>query len=407
MSGAPRLVLRARRLAGAPVVAVRAWVRGGARLESIPGQSLVTGRMLGEGTRQRDFRRIAAEAEARGMSLYGFGGVEIHGVACDALAADWELACAWVAELALDSVFPEDRCAWLRRQAQGELESLADQPDVLTGWSFLEQLYAPHALGRPIQGSAASLARLRPEDCAAFHAAGLSHGVVVTAAGEIAEDRVLARLGELFAGLAGPAADAPAPPAPAGSGEIRRIVRTRASDQAHLFLGHLTVPRAHPDYPALELLSVVLGAGSGLAGRIPNRIRERDGLAYTAVATAAAGAGLDPGRLVAYVGTSPPTVERAERAVVEELERLLAQGLEESEVAEARSYLLGRDPFRRETARQWADLLAEATIYGLPVDDPEWVAQSYRDLDRSAAEAAARRHFAPDQLRVTVGLPRS
>ncbi len=406
MSRHPRLVLRARRLAGAPVVAVRAWVRGGARLEAIPGESLVTGRLLGEGTRRRDFRRIAAEAEARGMSLYGFGGAETHGVACDALAADWERACEWVAELVLESAFPEDRCAWLRKQAQGELESLADSPDVLTGWAFLEQLYSPHALGRPIQGSSESLDRLRAADCAAFHAAGLRRGAVVTVAGEIAEDRVQSRLGELFAELAGEAEDTSSPPAPAGGPEARRLVRTRASDQAHLFLGHLTVARADPDYPALELLSVVLGAGSGLAGRIPSRIRERDGLAYTAVATAAAGAGLDRGRLVAYLATSPATVERAERAVVEELRRLLAEGLEDREVAEARSYLLGRDPFRRETARQWADLLAEAAIYGLAVDDADWVAARYRAVDRTAAEAAARRHFDPDRLRVAVGLPR-
>jgi zinc protease len=406
VSRPPRLVLRARRLAGAPVVAVRAWLRGGARVETIPGQSLVTGRMLAEGTRRRDFRRIAADAEARGMSLYGFGGVETHGVACDALATDWERACEWVAELVFDSFFPEDRCDWLRRQAQGELESLADQPDVLTGWAFLEQLYGPHALGRPIHGSAASLDRLRSADCADFHAAGLRQGAVVTVAGDIAEEAVLARLEELFVDLAGEAEDRPAQPAPAGTGAARRAVRTRASDQAHLFLGHLTVPRAHPDFPALELLSVVLGAGSGLAGRIPTRIRERDGLAYTAIATAAAGAGLDPGRLVAYVGTSPPSVERAERAVVEELERLVARGLDDSEVSDARSYLLGREPFRRETARQWADLLAEAAIYGLPVDDPDWVAERYRALDRPAAEDAARRHFDAAALCVTVGLPR-
>ena len=75
-------------------------------------------------------------------------------------------------------------------------------------------------------------------------------------------------------------------------------------------------------------------------------------------------------------------------------------------MSDARSYLLGREPFRRETARQWADLLAEAAIYGLPVDDPDWVAERYRALDRPAAEDAARRHFDAAALRVTVGLPR-
>ena len=131
------------------------------------------------------------------------------------------------------------------------------------------------------------------------------------------------------------------------------------------------MPRRHPDYAALELLAVILGSGAGLTGRIPARIREREGLAYTAYAQTVAGSGLDPGRLVAYVGTSPATVEKAERGVVEEITRLVEDGIEDAELEEARAYLLGREPFRRETARQWADLLIEAEEYGIPLDDFE------------------------------------
>jgi zinc protease len=404
MSG-PRLAVRARRLEGAPILSLRAWVRGGARLESRPGEALVCGRLLGEGTARRDFREIAEASEARGMSLHGFGGFETHGVSCDALAHDWEAAIDGLAELLLESAFPAERCAWLRRQAEGELESLADQADVLTGWAFLAQLYSPHPLARPLQGSAESLAVLRPEECAAFHADGLERGVLVTIAGAIDEAAAEARIRQRLEALLGERIPAPVPPAPSGVMPARAEVSTSAQDQAHLFMGHLTVRRADPDYPAFELLSVVLGAGSGLAGRIPTRIRERDGLAYTAVASAAAGAGLDPGRLVIYVGTSPDTLERAERGVREELERLLNEGLTDEEVDEARSYLLGREPFRRETARQWSDLMAESELYGLPVEDPEWIASRYRELDRPTVEAAARRHLDLDKLVVTVGLP--
>jgi zinc protease len=404
MSG-PRLVVRARRLEGAPILSLRAWVRGGARLESRPGEALVCGRLLGEGTARRDFREIAEASEARGMSLHGFGGFETHGVSCDALAHDWEAAIDGVAELLLESAFPAERCAWLRRQAEGELESLADQADVLTGWGFLAQLYSPHPLARPLQGSAESLAVLRPEECAAFHVDGLERGVLVTIAGAIDEAAAEARIRERLETLRGERIPAPVPAAPSGVMPARTEVSTSAQDQAHLFMGHLTVRRADPDYPAFELLSVVHGAGSGLAGRIPTRIREHDGLAYTAVASAAAGAGLDPGRLVIYVGTSPDTLERAERGVREELERLLHDGLTDEEVDEARSYLVGREPFRRETARQWSDLMAETELYGLPVEDPEWTLYRYRELDRATVEAAARRHLSLGKLKVTVGLP--
>jgi zinc protease len=182
-------------------------------------------------------------------------------------------------------------------------------------------------------------------------------------------------------------------------------VRTDAEDQAHLYVGHRTVKRDHPDYAALELLAVVLGSGSGLNGRIPARIREKEGLAYTAQAQTVSGAGLDVGRLIAYVGTAPATVDQAERGVVEEIAKIVDDGITDQELEDARAYLLGREPFLSETARQWADMLMEAELYGLPVDNPTWRTAELTRPDRQAVEEAARRHIDVSALQVTVGYP--
>ena len=359
-----------RRVEGAPVVAVRLQFRAGGREEPIPGQALLTGRMLTEGTRRRDWRRIAEQAESKGMVVESNGSFESIGVSVDALAADWELALEWAVELLLESAFPEDRCTWLSRQAAAELESLADQPDVKTVWGFHKQLYSPHPRSRPLHGSAESLVGLTPADCAEFHRRASAHGILASVAGVMDEDAVRERLLSLLGTPETGADPYPGPPVPVGTGP-RAFVATDAEDQAHLYVGHLTVPRRHPDYAALELLAVILGSGSGLTGRIPARIREREGLAYTAYAQTVAGSGLDRGRVLAYVGTSPATVEKAERGVVEEITRLVEDGIETAELEESRAYLLGREPFRRETARQWADLLIEAEEYGIPLDDFE------------------------------------
>lgn len=401
---APAPVVRVKRVEGAPVVAIRLSLRAGGRVEPIPGQALLTGRMLTEGTRGRDWRRIAEQAESKGMILQSNGSFEDLSLSIDALAQDWELALEWAAELLFESAFPEDRCAWLARQAAAELESLADQPDVKTAWGFLGQLYAPHPRSRPLHGSAGSLLALTPDDCAGFHRRAQAHGILVTVAGVVDEDAVRERLLRLLGRPESGAEPFPGPPDPVGTGP-RCLVTTDAEDQAHLYVGHLTVPRRHPDYAPLEVLAVILGSGAGLTGRIPARIREREGLAYTAYAQTVANSGLDRGRLLAYVGTSPATVEKAERGVIEEITRVVEEGIEEAELQESRAYLLGREPFRRETARQWADLLLEAEEYGVPVDDFEYRKAELEALDRAAVEAAARRHVRPAELKVTVGLP--
>jgi zinc protease len=404
---------RLKRIEGAPVVAVRLLLAGGARCEAIPGQALLTGRLLSEGTRRRSWEQIAADAEGRGMILASFGGHETHGLSIDALAADWQLALEWLAELAFESIFPEDRLRWLARQATAELEAQADQADLLTARAFAEQLYAPHPRGRPLQGDPASLASLDPERCREFHAAALGWGAFLSVAGEIDEAEVAARAAGLFGELAAggtagrPGPPRPEPPRPAASPLARRDITTHAEDQAHLFLGSRTVARAHPDYPALELAAVLLGTGAGLTGRIPQRIREREGLAYTATADTVGGAGIDEGRLLCYVGTAPETLDQAEASVRDELARFVAEPIPADELESARSYLLGREPFRRETARQWADLMAVSALLDLPLDDPDWHAGRLARLTAEDVAAAARRWIDPERRIVTRGLPAS
>ncbi len=397
--------VRVRRIPGAPRVAIRVVLPGGARRESVPGQSLVTGRMLDEGTPSRSWSEIAAAAEALGLNVSGYGGLESHGLIVDALAEHWRAALDLAAELVFEASFPADRVRWIVRHAAAELDAQADQADVLTARGLVDLLYSPHPKGRPLQGSRASLETLTSALCSELHGAALARGGWVVVAGDIDEPEVVGLAERRFAALPAPGPGEAGPPAPPGPSARRRVVETRARDQAHLFIGQLSVTRGDPDFGALEVAGVILGAGSGLSGRIPARIRDREGLAYAASADAVVAAGIDPGRLVAYVGTSPETVDRAERGVREELARLLADGVSEREVVDARSYLLGREPFRRETARQWADLAAQGRLLGLPLEDPEWSAEEIRAVDRAAVEAALRRHFDVERLGVVVGVP--
>ncbi|HUO86330.1 MAG TPA: insulinase family protein [Thermoanaerobaculia bacterium] len=414
--------VRVRRVEGAPVVSVRVWLDGGARVEGIPGLAYLTGRLLAEGTRRRSWRDIADHVEARGMMLRTFGSFESHGVAVDALADDWQEALELAAELVAEPAFPAERTAWAARQVTAELDSLADRPEVRTAWAFLEQIYAGHRRALPLQGTASALATLASADCAAFHLRALASGLRVTVAGVIDEEGVAARVEQLFATVGDATAEPlptvpPAAPRPGGGRRVVELPAARdegddggegeAEDagQAHLYLGHLTIDRRHDDFEALEVAAVVLGAGAGLTGRIPERIREREGLAYTATAHTTAGAGLDPGRLVVYVGTGVATVAAAETAARQELARLVADGPSAEEVGEAVAYLLGREPFHRETARQWADLLAEADHYRLPLDDPEWRRRRLERLTREEVAAAVARHLRPDDLDVTIGRP--
>ncbi len=403
----PRLVVRVRRVEGMPVMAARMLLRGGSRIERIPGQSLISGRLLAEGSQRRDYQTINRQAEDLGMLVQSFGTHESIGVAVDCLAADWRQALDWLAELALEPSFPADRFEWLRRQASAELDSMLDQPEARASRAFLRQLYGDHPYGRLLHGDAASLAELEAESCAEFHRQALRHGALVVVCGEIDETEVAEHLASLMAPLSGAAEPELPLPSPNSAPPERCEVQAGEADQAHLFAGHLSLRLADPDLPLLELAGVALGAGAGLSGRLPERIRERQGLAYQVGVAVAAGAGLDQGRLTVYVGTAPRNLAKVEQAVREELQRLLDDGLTQDEVEEARAFLVGREPFRRETARQWVARLAEAEFYGLPSDQPDALERRLSGVEPADVQAVLRRILRPQELHLTLGLPRS
>ncbi len=85
--------------------------------------------------------------------------------------------------------------------------------------------------------------------------------------------------------------------------------------------------------------------------------------------------------------------------MIEELARFHAEGPTAEELDEARSYLLGREPFRRETARQWADLAAVGALYGLPLEDPAWSADRIAATTAAEVAAAVARHLDPAAAR--------
>lgn len=401
-----RLRLAALRVPGSGVVAARAWLRGGARCEPLPGLSLLCGRMLVEGSARRTWSEIAEQAEARGVSLGGLATAEVHGVTVDALADDAGLALEWLAELLLEPGFDRTRFELLRGQTLGELRSLADRPEVVTGWAFRDQLYHPHPLAWPSQGTSESLTRLTPDDCQRFHEDAMARGGVVAVAGDINEEAVLADLERLF-GVAVPPAAAAAksePPGPLGRGERRIEVATGSLEQAHVVAGHLTVDRRHPDLPELRALGILLGS-DGLAGLIPNRIREQEGLAYATHVDLLAGAGSDPGAFSVYLGTHPDHVERGLELVRDSLLEVLGQPPEAAVLEECKTGMFGREPFLTETAGLWAGQLVDALLFDLPSYRRSWRIERIERLSPDGVFQAARRHLEPERMLVTVGLP--
>src|SRR5436853_3671826 len=113
------------------------------------------------------------------------------------------------------------------------------------------------------------------------------------------------------------------------------------AQQLNIYLGHLGISRRNPDYYALQVLDTILGGGAGFTARIPQRLRDEMGLAYTTFASITATAGLDPGKFLAYIGTSPDNMKLAIEGLLNEIRRIVDEPVSAEELQDAQDFLTG------------------------------------------------------------------
>ena len=79
-------------------------------------------------------------------------------------------------------------------------------------------------------------------------------------------------------------------------------------------------------------------------------------------------AGIDPGRFVAYIGTSPENTRLAIEGLLNEIRRIVAEPVSAEELQDARDFLTGSFVFAFESSAQIARFLIQASVYDLGFD---------------------------------------
>lgn len=333
------LVVLTERLPGVRSVAVGTWVRSASAHEApaVMGVSHLLEHMVFKGTARRTAREIALALESRGGALDAYTSRDHTSFQAHVLDQDLPLALDVLTDLVRQPALRESDLELERNVVLEEINGVADTPDDLVHELFGATLYPEHPYGRPILGTAATVAALSADDLRAVHRRGYYPGnTVIAAAGNLDHDTVLAEI-ERQGWLAG---DPVAPLAPADAPQAARGVEyaeDRQLSQVHIVMGSDTFPAADPRRWAMSLLSTTLGAG--MSSRLFQRVREEQGLCYAIYCWHAmyrAG-----GNFALYLGTAPHTADAAVATVQQELARVAAEGLPSADLADAKGQLKG------------------------------------------------------------------
>jgi zinc protease len=158
----------------------------------------------------------------------------------------------------------------------------------------------------------------------------------------------------------------------------------------------------HAEFLDARVCNTILGV-FGLMGRLGDKVRDEQGLAYYSYSHLSGGPGPGPWRVVA--GVNPDNVSRAVDSIRGEIRRICEQPVEPEELRDSQAFLTGSMPLQLETNEGVASAILTMERYRLGLD----YLQRYRDLiDRVTPErvqAAARRWLDPDAYALAVAGP--
>ncbi|MEW6658517.1 MAG: pitrilysin family protein [Thermodesulfobacteriota bacterium] len=357
-----------------------------------------TAEFLTLGTRKRTQLQLATDIEARGAALSARGGWDATLVSLEGLAEDLPELMATLAEVVQTPAFPAEEFPLLQDRRAAELAHLLDDPRELANRRFTRLFFGDAAYGHPVTGDLETLEAIGLEDLKKFYHREFTPGdstLVVVGMAPFA--RMQEEAGKLWGGWQGGGpASAPYTQAPERlcSPGVYLLDRPDLT-QSEIRLGHLGLPRSHPDYFPLRLVNYILGEG-GFSSRLMTRIRSDLGCTYGIRSTFHFRRAPGPFVISTFTpGAQTALVVKEIKAVVQEV---MENGITEQELAEAQSYYVGHFPLGLETPRHLGSRVVSMDLYNLGWDYLRRYRERIQEVTLSAAQEAARKHLQPDAL---------
>lgn len=386
-----------------PIVTALAVVDAGASLDSVGAEGVATlaARALGEGTASHDGAALTDRFERLGTALESYADWDSAVAGVTVLSGRLPAALALLAEVLTAPVFPEREIERLKGERIADLLQLRAEPRGLADELFSRFAYdARSRYALPEGGTADSVASLDRGRVTAFYQARYRPGATtLVLAGDVglkdAESLVARELGG-WSGDAPPSARID--DSPASTTRAVHVVSKDDAPQSELRLGHVGVPRSHPDYNDIVVMNAVLG---GLfSSRINLNLREVHGYTYGAFS------GFDwrrqAGPFVVSTAVKSDVTHEAARETLLEIDHMRAAPIGVDELTLATSYLDGVFPIRYETTAAIAAALAGLVVHDLPDDYYDHYRSRIRAVTVNGVLEAARRYLHPERLQLVV-----
>ena len=318
-----------------------------------------------KGTSQRTAFEISDAFDALGAQVNAFTGKDMTCYYAKATSDHAGEAFQLLADLFLNSTFPEEEMAREKGVVIEEINMDEDTPDDLCLDLLARASFGKENYGRNILGPATNVQGFTREDIFAYKSERYCpQNIVISFAGNIDLDEA-AQLAQLYFG---------AMECKNFQERTKKVLwqggnlfRQKPIEQAHFAFGFPTVERDHRDFAATQVMNTVFGGG--MSSRLFKRVREELGLAYSVYSYTSHYA--EAGILTVYAGVNPQKAEEAAKAVKEVISTFVQEGMTEEELSRGKEQLRSGNIYAQENTASQMLLYGKQMLYKNEVYDFE------------------------------------
>jgi predicted Zn-dependent peptidase len=318
-------------------VSLGIWVGAGSRdeMERENGISHFVEHMVFKGTRERSSLEIAKELDAIGGLSNAFTGKEHTCYHSKVLDKHLPPLAEILSDIFLHSIFNPQDMDRERQVILQEINMMEDTPEDRIHVLLNRLCWIDHPLGMCVLGTDETVSNIKKETILNYMKRFYTPTrIIITAAGNIDHDVLVAQFQPLFESIESGDEDPP-----------RSIPRVHSDiscywkdlEQVHICLGG-KAPNLSSDLRfAGAVLNTILGGN--MSSRLFQEIREKRGLAYSLYSFLSAY--MDTGLMGVYVGTEPSQVNHVLEIVNREIRNIRDGDVSKSDLTAAREHLMG------------------------------------------------------------------
>lgn len=352
-----------------PMMAMRFAFEGGSSQDPTGNEGLANflSAMLDEGAGDLKSREFQERMEEISMRMRYEDSKDAFYGNFETLTANRDEA-AKLLKLALNNPrFDTDAVERIRQQLQAALAYAARNPEKVALNEWYAVAFEGHPYARPSAGTQETVAKITGDDLEGYRKRTFAKDTLkVVAVGDINAEQLGALLDEVFGDLPATADLVAVSKTSPVSGGREKVVEMNVPQSVAVF-GLGAMERKDPDFIPTFVLNHILGGG-GFASKLMEEVREKRGLAYSVYTY------VYPYQHTSIfsgsVATRNEAIGESLDVIREEFKQMAENGPTQTELDNAKKYLIGSYPLRFDTNAKIA-----SQLLGLRMDDfgPEYI----------------------------------